>query len=67
MVWEGYRSRLCKCNNFNQNGLFGRDTQTQRLPALVGGYGLSELCCASFSRNVVRNNPKVLLGVRPRA
>jgi hypothetical protein len=26
MVWEGYRSRLCKCNNFNRNGLFGRDT-----------------------------------------
>jgi hypothetical protein len=25
MVWEGYRSRLCKCNNFNENGLFGRD------------------------------------------
>jgi hypothetical protein len=25
MVWEGYRSRLCKCNNFNRNGLFGRD------------------------------------------
>jgi hypothetical protein len=22
---EGYRSRLCKCNNFNGNGLFGRD------------------------------------------
>ena len=27
MVWEGYRSRLCKCNNFNENGLFGRDRQ----------------------------------------
>jgi hypothetical protein len=26
MVWEGYRSRLCKCNNFNENGLFGRDS-----------------------------------------
>ncbi len=25
MVWEGDRSRLCKCNNFNGNGLFGRD------------------------------------------
>jgi len=25
MVWEGYRSRLCKCNNFNENGLFGRE------------------------------------------
>ncbi len=24
MVWEGHRSRLCKCNNFNENGLFGR-------------------------------------------
>jgi hypothetical protein len=25
MVWEGYRSRLCKCNNFDENGVFGRD------------------------------------------
>jgi hypothetical protein len=25
MVWEGYRSRLCICNNFNENGLFGTD------------------------------------------
>jgi IS30 family transposase len=29
MVWEGYRSRLCKCNNFNENGLFGRDPPEQ--------------------------------------
>jgi hypothetical protein len=26
MAWEGYRSRLCKCNDFNVYGLFGRDT-----------------------------------------
>ena len=32
MVSEGYRSRLCKCNNFNENGLFGRD----RLLVIVG-------------------------------
>src|SRR5260370_11610135 len=25
MVWEGYWSRLCKCNDFNVYGLFGRD------------------------------------------
>jgi hypothetical protein len=25
VAWEGYPSRLCKCNNFNVNGLFGRD------------------------------------------
>jgi hypothetical protein len=25
MAWEGYRSRLCKCNDFNVYGLFGRD------------------------------------------
>jgi hypothetical protein len=25
MVWEGYRSRLCKCIDFNCYGLFGRD------------------------------------------
>jgi len=30
MVWEGYRSRLCKCNNFNENGLFGRAPQELR-------------------------------------
>jgi hypothetical protein len=29
MVWEGYRSRLCKCNNFNENGLFGRDNASR--------------------------------------
>jgi hypothetical protein len=23
--WEGYQSRLCKCNNFDENGLFGTD------------------------------------------
>jgi hypothetical protein len=23
--WEGYRSRLHKCNDFNVYGLFGRD------------------------------------------
>ncbi len=27
MAWEGYRSRLCKCNDFNVYGLFGRDRQ----------------------------------------
>src|SRR5258708_40213077 len=26
MVWEGYWSRLCKCNDFNVYGLFGRDS-----------------------------------------
>jgi hypothetical protein len=26
MVWEGYRSRLRKCNDFNENGLFGMDS-----------------------------------------
>jgi hypothetical protein len=25
MAWEGYRSRLCKYNDFNVYGLFGRD------------------------------------------
>jgi hypothetical protein len=25
MAWEGYRWRLCKCNDFNVYGLFGRD------------------------------------------
>jgi integrase len=25
MAWEGYRSRLCKCNDFNVHGLFSRD------------------------------------------
>src|SRR5713226_6010908 len=25
MVWEGYTSRVCKCNDFSTNGLFGRD------------------------------------------
>jgi hypothetical protein len=25
MAWEGYPSRLCKCNDFNVYGLFGRD------------------------------------------
>jgi hypothetical protein len=30
MVWEGYRSRLCKCNNFNENGLFGTDNKFDR-------------------------------------
>src|SRR5713101_3090383 len=27
MAWEGYRSRLCKCNDFNVYGLFGRDNK----------------------------------------
>src|SRR5258706_13236882 len=30
MAWEGYRSRLCKCNDFNVYGLFGRDTLQSR-------------------------------------
>jgi hypothetical protein len=25
MAWEGYRSRVCKCNDFNVYGIFGRD------------------------------------------
>jgi predicted nucleic acid-binding protein len=25
MAWEGYWSRYGKCNDFNENGLFGRD------------------------------------------
>ena len=25
MAWKGYRSRLCKYNDFNVYGLFGRD------------------------------------------
>jgi hypothetical protein len=25
MVWQGYWSRVCKCNGFNENRLFGRD------------------------------------------
>jgi hypothetical protein len=29
MVWEGYRSRLCKCTNLNENGLFSRDNWFQ--------------------------------------
>ena len=41
--------------------------QTQRLPAFVGGYGLSGLRCRSLSCNVVRKNPKVQLGERRRA
>ena len=26
MVRADYRSQLCKCNDFNENGLFGRDS-----------------------------------------
>jgi|GEM_PF-3718886 len=28
MAWEGYWSRYGKCNDFNENGLFGRDRLT---------------------------------------
>jgi hypothetical protein len=27
MAWECYMPRLCKFNDFNVNGLFGRDNQ----------------------------------------
>jgi hypothetical protein len=30
MVWADYRSQLCKCNDFNENGLFGRDRRHRR-------------------------------------
>jgi hypothetical protein len=30
MAWEGYRSRLCKCNDFNVYGLFGRSRWEKR-------------------------------------
>src|SRR5258708_20408191 len=29
MAWKGYRSRLCKCNDFNVYGVFGRDWQLE--------------------------------------
>ena len=29
MAWEGYWSRYGKCNDFNENGLFGRDKGTR--------------------------------------
>jgi len=35
MAWEGYRSRRCKCNDFNVYGLFGRDSPGEA-PAYAG-------------------------------
>ena len=29
MAWEGYTSRVCKCNDFNVNGVFARDTPSE--------------------------------------
>ena len=37
MAWEGYRLRLCKCNGFNENGLFGRDIQTGSAEPILQG------------------------------
>src|SRR5713226_8944236 len=36
MAWKGYRSRLCKCNDFNVYGLFGRDKVVSVLGAVLG-------------------------------
>jgi hypothetical protein len=31
MAWKGYRLRLCKCNGFSVEGLFGRDSYLRTL------------------------------------
>src|SRR5260370_29111663 len=33
MAWEGYRSRLCNCNDFNVYGLLGRDRMKASHPS----------------------------------
>ncbi len=41
MAWEGNRSRLCKCNDFNVYGLFGR----HRYSSAALGRGKSSARC----------------------
>ncbi len=35
MAWEGYWSRYGKCNDFNENGLFGRDSEKALRPMVT--------------------------------
>src|SRR5713226_2217756 len=59
-AWEGYRSRLCKCNDFNVYGLFGRDSYLRNQAAADATQ------CKPLTRlNSGRNSFSVLAAVSP--
>jgi hypothetical protein len=41
MAWEGYWSRYGKCNDFNENGLFGSDKPASLSQLIVARWRLS--------------------------